>query len=414
MCTLTRMLRAPFPRRLPPAVGLLLIVPSAAAQIPPGYELIQVSPPGVPCRDPDMNESGQIVFSAELGEPYVSREIMLYDPADGSLRRITDDNINDGLPRIGDDGTIAWTSYRGPPDRFGNPTGEIMVRPPDGVIVQVTDNDVQDSPEDIDPSGRVLFKRYVDRLCDRLATDLFLYDGVQVLQLTITGTTTGVANQDASINASGDICWTEYDFCEDPWVSQTMLLPSGGSPFAISGPDMLEPQRPSLNHPAQIMWDYYDPANGGVHHIVLYDQGLIVHLADGYADRLNDLGQFTFSRWDVLGAAWQPWLFRDGREWRLIQSALWNVPTALNNRGEVVIDGIDERVVLSLRRFPAGDLNCDGAVDAADIEPFVEALVNPNGYSARYPGCDARLADLNGDGVVDAFDIAPFIQLMIP
>jgi hypothetical protein len=60
----------------------------------------------------------------------------------------------------------------------------------------------------------------------------------------------------------------------------------------------------------------------------------------------------------------------------------------------------------------AGDLNCDGAIDAFDIEPFILALTDPAGYAAAYPDCDIDLADVNGDGTVDSFDIEPFIALL--
>jgi hypothetical protein len=59
-----------------------------------------------------------------------------------------------------------------------------------------------------------------------------------------------------------------------------------------------------------------------------------------------------------------------------------------------------------------GDLNCDGVVDTADVDPFVLALVDPAGYSAQYPECDLLRADCNGDGVVNAFDIDGFIELL--
>ena len=59
-----------------------------------------------------------------------------------------------------------------------------------------------------------------------------------------------------------------------------------------------------------------------------------------------------------------------------------------------------------------GDLNCDGLVNAFDIEPFVLALANPDGYAAAYPDCWIMLADCNGDGVVDAFDIDCFVELL--
>jgi hypothetical protein len=59
-----------------------------------------------------------------------------------------------------------------------------------------------------------------------------------------------------------------------------------------------------------------------------------------------------------------------------------------------------------------GDLNCDGAVDAFDIDAFVLALTDAAGYAAKYPDCDRLLADCSGDGKVDAFDIDPFVELL--
>ncbi len=59
-----------------------------------------------------------------------------------------------------------------------------------------------------------------------------------------------------------------------------------------------------------------------------------------------------------------------------------------------------------------GDLNCDGAIDAFDIEAFLLALFQPGEYGIQYPECDINLADTNGDGSVDAFDIEPFLTLL--
>jgi choice-of-anchor B domain-containing protein len=64
--------------------------------------------------------------------------------------------------------------------------------------------------------------------------------------------------------------------------------------------------------------------------------------------------------------------------------------------------------------FAVGDLNCDGTIDAFDIEPFITALVDPNAYPGMYPNCDIDLADINGDGAIDGFDIEPFINLLLP
>jgi hypothetical protein len=66
-----------------------------------------------------------------------------------------------------------------------------------------------------------------------------------------------------------------------------------------------------------------------------------------------------------------------------------------------------------LDTWHAGDVNCDGAANAFDIEPFILALTDPLGYGNQYPDCDLNTADVNGDGVVDAFDIEPFIAVLV-
>jgi hypothetical protein len=59
-----------------------------------------------------------------------------------------------------------------------------------------------------------------------------------------------------------------------------------------------------------------------------------------------------------------------------------------------------------------GDLNCDGIVDFADINPFVLALSNPAAYQAAYPNCNFLNGDCNGDGYVDFADINPFVVIL--
>jgi hypothetical protein len=60
-----------------------------------------------------------------------------------------------------------------------------------------------------------------------------------------------------------------------------------------------------------------------------------------------------------------------------------------------------------------GDTNCDGTLTFADIEPFALALVNPDAYTAQFPGCTLFRADLNGDGLENGADIALFISYLV-
>ena len=62
--------------------------------------------------------------------------------------------------------------------------------------------------------------------------------------------------------------------------------------------------------------------------------------------------------------------------------------------------------------LPLGDLNCDGAVNTFDIDPFVLALADSAAYAAAYPDCEIYNGDCNEDGAVNVFDIDAFVLLL--
>ena len=55
-----------------------------------------------------------------------------------------------------------------------------------------------------------------------------------------------------------------------------------------------------------------------------------------------------------------------------------------------------------------GDMNCDGLISYADIDPFVEAFAGESAWP--YADCPWLNADLNGDGEVTYADIDPFVS----
>jgi hypothetical protein len=60
-----------------------------------------------------------------------------------------------------------------------------------------------------------------------------------------------------------------------------------------------------------------------------------------------------------------------------------------------------------------GDMNCDGVVSPADIDPFVIALVQGQAaYEALFPDCNYLNGDVNNDGQVTPADIDPFVQIL--
>ena len=92
----------------------------------------------------------------------------------------------------------------------------------------------------------------------------------------------------------------------------------------------------------------------------------------------------------------------------------FNFPYAVRaaENGIIYVSDSSNHRVQKFRGVLAGDLNCDGQINAFDIEPFLLALFDPDEYPIRFPDCDINLADLNGDGNIDAFDIEPFLEAL--
>lgn len=70
-------------------------------------------------------------------------------------------------------------------------------------------------------------------------------------------------------------------------------------------------------------------------------------------------------------------------------------------------------IVLGTPQFARADMNCDGAVDFNDIDPFVTALLSREQYETQYSECNYLNADVDQDGSVDFNDIDGFVQCEI-
>ncbi|MGE0482355.1 MAG: PQQ-binding-like beta-propeller repeat protein [Phycisphaerae bacterium] len=101
-------------------------------------------------------------------------------------------------------------------------------------------------------------------------------------------------------------------------------------------------------------------------------------------------------------------------------SVRWSTPVtnvnvggpALGPNGVLVVCGVGTDL-RAYRTNQPGDLNCDGAVNNFDIDPFVLAVTDAAAYGAAFPNCNVELADLNCDGAVNNFDIDPFVAVLV-
>jgi len=138
---------------------------------------------------------------------------------------------------------------------------------------------------------------------------------------------------------------------------------------------------------------------------------------------LQDVVLTVATRADGCGVAYQWYrdgveLENDGRISGATTGTLTLSPAVVADTGDYTVSATLDGVTLTsiparLDVLLAGDANCDGAVDGADIDAFVVALVDPAGYAATYPGCDVIAADCNADGAVDTADIDAFVGLLM-
>ncbi len=314
---------------------VVLAIP-AAAQVPPGYEIVTIDPDPTFNYTAKMNNHGQIVYSVWLdGGNTDAIDIFLYD--NGEITRLTDDDVYDRGPDINDAGQIVWCrAVDGP----GTPIQIVMWQ--DGELTQLTFSNLDDLRPRINNLGHVVWKRWEGEGCQNYSADIYFYDGQTIHQIT----NDDWSNQGAFINDDDWITWTRYDFCQHPWDSQIMLWRDEFI-TQISPEDTFEAQSKSINNRGQVSWSY---ASGyGQDGIQIWEDGETTTLTeDGGGGYLNDKGHVVFWRWYDDGGpvgAYEVWLYRNGQFLQITDDPhdqgwnnFWNLPKDINNLGEIVYD----------------------------------------------------------------------------
>jgi hypothetical protein len=363
-------------------LGVLVSV--IVAQVPPGWEIIQITDDPYYDGVPAINDCGQIAFQKRLGDDWPASEIFVWD--NGTIIRITDDNVGDGPPDIADDGTIAWSRKSGP-----NNTLEIVIYR-DGILAPLTNNEVDDLAANINNLGHIAWNSYNGTGC--AGSDIHFFDGSSIEQLT----DNAYSNQSPIMNDFDHTTWTQYNFCVSPWVSTIMLGDPGPTHMLTDGLTRAAGGR--INNLEQITWQ-------GETGVALWESGTTVELTDwGSNPDINDLGLVVFSRWHEDILAYQIWTWRAGLLRRITLEGVWNLTGRINNSSEIVWQrGYFPNVDLLLLTWTTGnaDRDEDGDVDLPDASLVLSCIAYP---PTSADPCRCHRADLNHDNTTDFRDFA--------
>lgn len=318
------------------AVGGTWAAATGLAQIPPGYEVIQVTQNPYWEDRPRINNKGQVVFYARLGDVETTEEIFLYDQ--GELIRLTRDDVRDTSPDINDGGTIVWV-------RGWKEDAEIVLYE-NGELRQLTDNDNQDGQPRINNLGHVAWMRYGPPGCNGWETfDIYFYDGNETQRVTYNGERDSLFNQGVDLNDLDQMVWTEYDFCRNPWDSRIMMYDNGVITPLTSY--QFSPQRATINNLGQVAW-FYRRLSDMADVLEVWENGETRVLTEwGSGPTLNNRGDIAFHRWRRDLNVWEQWVYLDQEFRRLADDPIWNRSGAINDWGEVVWVSSE---------FPIGDI----------------------------------------------------------
>jgi len=365
----------------------------ASAQIPEGFELLEITAAFERLSPPRINNCGQAVFSRGLYSADTT-EVFLYD--NGILTQITENYVSDAAPDISATGTMVWmVGYDGSnaKDILIFEAGELRAIGP-GTFPRINN------------LGHIVFTRIHRKGCRNVDGDIYFYDGDTVRRIS----DGFLSNQSPEVNDRDEIVWTRYNFCENPWVSDIMFYSDGNTRQVTAR--QIEPQEPGINDVSQLVW-------GGPGGIEVWENGVTRLITNwGRNGTLNNHGDVFFLRWHDDNQTWQTWLYLNtGQFLQLTDDPFWNMDGEISDSREIVWRSLDLNSgrygVLLLRRIRTGEADFDGDVDLIDYAQFAACLTGPEWVERTHPGpqeslCDCRFLDIDHDGDVDLPDFALF------
>ncbi len=360
--------------------------------MPPGFEIVEFGFSPYLTDVPRINNCGQIVFGKKLDDRSPGWALYLYD--NGRIREIARENKGHvPAPDINDNGTIVYMT--GIDNDFESERLMLLEN-------RRTTKLGRGAYPSINNNGVVAATVFQRMGCAEQSNIFLFHDGGR------TRLTRGVFyDQEARLNDSNQVTWSQFDFCRNPWASEIplysngeiTLLPSKGS----------QRQHSDVSNLGQVVWF----TEQGIESWQNGETSVITNELDRGCS-VNDRGDIVFGRWHLETETWDWWLYRplQGQPifYRLTNDPIRDTHGDINNWTEAVVrttawNGPLGGGVRFLRRVRTGDSEFDGDVDGVDYRSLADCITGPG----RVDGlCNCRFLDIDHDGDVDLGDFARF------
>ena len=266
---------------------------------------------------PQINDSGHVVWMGSDGNDY---EIFLYEGT--TVTQFTHNSYDDHDPQINNSGQIVWW------ERDGE-SSEILLYDGD-TITQLTDNLDRDVMPQINNSGQVVW-------LDETTRKVYLYDGNTVSELMSDAFIACSSGWFPQISDNGHVVWKGYD-------GNTQICFYDGSAVIQLTNNSVNSSHgfsfPQISDNGQVVWEEWD---GNDYEIFLYDGTAVTQVTNNSRQdinpRINDSGHVIWMGWDDHD--WEIFLY-DGTEITPLTNNSYDDAFArISNNGHVVWIGSD-------------------------------------------------------------------------
>lgn len=370
-------------------IALPAMASFARAEIPPGFEVIEIISTDEYYDTPRINNCGEFVW-ATRPHSQGTGTVAMYD--NGVIEILPTDPVRQGFPDINDAGTVVYASHFD-----GTGFGLIEVIHSDGTRSQLADGL---SPV-INNLGHIAWDYGIPGTC-AYDSDILFYDGVQIIEVA----NDALSNQGVALNDHDEMTWTRYAFCISPWVSDIMFY-SDGETVALPS-TVPQAQGAVLNNNGMAVWF------GDGYQLEVFADGQPAPFPEpGANPAINNPGDIYFIRFQANVSAWQSYVYRaaDRRSYRITDDEIWNIDGDINDAGECVWrwSALPHEFfpggIRFMRRIRNGDTDLNGYVSVSDQANWPGCMTGPGDFDRL---CACRFNDLQHDRDVDLADYAVF------
>lgn len=221
-----------------------------------GTTVTQLNRDGFGADEPDINDSGDVVWQEYDGNDY---EIFLYNGS--ATIQLTDNDYRDVLPKINNYGHVVWQGSIGTGDEQDDEVDSLvnLYFYNGSNTALLTDSYLSINGFDINDTDEIVWAACDCTNSDLSYLEIFLYDGFTITQLT----NNHYGNQFPKINNNGHVVWESFDPVDHSYTDHEIFVYDGSTVTQLTDDEAYRESMPQISENNSIVWTRYSGSQTG-------------------------------------------------------------------------------------------------------------------------------------------------------